>query len=61
VIKLEYNSKAATKTIKDFKDILMQGYYKKGEFRYILEADTKIVIELIVGIKILLDMAFITL
>jgi len=58
---LKYNSKIAIEAIKDLKDIFMQSYYKKGELKYILKADTKIVIKSVVGIKTRLDMAFITL
>ena len=59
--KLKYNNKATVGAIEDFEDIFIQGYYKKGEFKYILEVDTKIVIKLVVGIETLLDIIFITL
>jgi len=57
MIKLKYNSKAATGIIDVFKDVFTQGYYKIEEFKYILKVNTKTVIEseLIVGIKTLLD------
>jgi len=63
VAKLKYNSKAVTGTIKDFKDIFTQSYYKIKEFKYILKANTKIVTEceLVVGIKIPLYIIFIIL
>ena len=59
---MEYN-KVATGAIEDFKDIFMQGYYKIGEFRYVLEVDIKTAIEsgLVVGIETLLDIISIAL
>jgi len=62
-IELKYNNKAAAGIIKDFKDVFMQSYYKIKELKYILKADTEIVIEskLIVSIKTLLDIIFIIL
>ena len=62
-IELKYNNKAAAGIIKDFKDVFIQSYYKKGEFKYILEADIKTAIEseLVVGIETLLNIIFITL
>ena len=39
----------------------MQGYYKKGELKYILKADTETAIKLVVGIKTPLDTIFIIL
>jgi len=62
VTKLEYNTKAAVGAIKDFKNVLMQSYYKIREFKYAPEANNEIVkSELVVGIKILLNIVFITL
>ena len=60
---MEYNSEVVVGTIEDFEDVFMHSYYKIGEFKYILEAETKIAIkrELIVGIEILLNIIFIIL
>jgi len=58
---LEYNSKAAVRATEDFKDVFIHGYYKIKELKYILEVDTKTVIELIVGIKTPLNIIFIIL
>ena len=59
--KLKYDSEATAGAIEDFKDVFIQGYYKIGELRYILEVDIKIAIKLVVGIETLLNIIFITL
>ena len=63
MVRLKYNSKVAAGINEDSKDIFMHGYYKIGELRYVLEADTETVIEseLVVGIETLLDIIFIAL
>ena len=62
MIKLEYNNKTVVGVIENFKDIFTQSYYKIKEFGYTLEVNTKTTIEreLVVGIKTLLDIVFIT-
>jgi len=58
---LEYNNKTVVGTIKDFKDVFIYGYYKIKGLGYALEVNIKIVIELVVGIKTLLNIIFIIL
>jgi len=58
---LKYNSKAAVGTIRDPEDVFTQSYYKTGELKYILEADTNTETELVVGIETPLDIIFIAL
>ena len=63
VTKLKHNSKVVVGAIEDFKDIFIQGYYKIKEFRYVLKADIKTVIEseLVVDIETPLNIIFIIL
>jgi len=61
--KLKYNSEAAIGATKNPKDIFILGYYKIEKLKYILNVNTKTVIEseLVVGIETLLNIVFIIL
>ena len=61
--KLKYNNKVVVGITKDFKDVFIYSYYKIKEFRYVLKVKTKTVIEseLVVDVKTLLNIIFITL